>query len=1280
MNYNNSSFFSIVLLLFTLSNPLSAQVRINIAIEWNKSNELLESGDDNSLFPATFSDAQYATDNPLPFYSGKIRITSAGNISHKIQYIKSEPVQLPNPSQEWEIPKNIQIQTSIQQERNQLYLVYSFIPLIKTSDGEMHRVTQVNFEFSIQPEFITKNRNPEFAEQSVLREGEIYKFAIDHSGLFKITAADLDHFGINRANLNPANIQIFGNPGGANPEAIAEERFDDLLENAIWIHGGEDGSFDNDDYIIIYAHGPHAWKVNDGGTFNYHHNIYDDNNYYFLKIGNANGLRITNRNNVEGEYPLASLSQKYLRYEIDAYNLLADFESTQGSGQQWFSEKYTTERYHNFSNFFKDDFIELSEPAYFDFRFAARSSALSKVNLKVDNINHEVNLNAVNVANIESTYADLKRLTFSQLLSSSTPSVELIFPNTANQSTGWLDYIEMQYKSKLVYNDLPLTFRNTDALDYDIFGFQIESESAEPWIWDITETEKIFNQKYLKLQDKISFQYEVNTHREFVIFEPTQVNNKVKFIAKIDNQNLHATTRADLVIIYHENFKAQAEKLAQHRATFNDYSVIAVPVDQIYNEFSSGKKDPTAIRNFARMLYKRDAKFNYLLLFGDGSFDYKHIRKNEYADENFIPVYETSNSLHPINSFPTDDYYALLDDQEGGNLVGQLDIAVGRLTVRTPEEAENIVNKLVNYDTNADTKGSWRLRTAFVGDDEDGNIHFRDADEIAERLAHKEKAMNIEKIYFDAFPQVSTPGGERFPEATAAINNNIFNGLLTICYLGHGGPRGWAQERVLKIDDIENWDNKNKLPLIVTATCSFTGFDDPKITSAGEISFLKKETGAIGLFTTVRAVYANQNKRLTSAVFDTIFSKDNGLTMPIGEILRRAKNSNSADTLSVNARKFLLVGDPSMRLALPDKKIVISNINGQPVDESYSADTIKALQKIQFEGFIENDEGKIQSDFNGTIFCSVFDKAIEAKTLGNNTTSLPRPFNIQKTILFKGQSSVINGKYSFEFYLPADINFEIGKGKISLYAASESSDAKGYFDNFYIGGSEPANFDDNPPIVDVYLNTEDFVFGGISSSNPILLVKLEDDFGINLSGVSIGHDLTAELDNDSKQRFILNEFYESELNDYRKGTVRFPLKDLEQGRHSIKVKAWDLSNNLGEGYTEFIVTDNIEESLTHVFNYPNPFSTSTYFQFQHNLAGTELEISINIFDLSGQLVKTINYDTIDDGFRVADIEWDGTNNSGAAIPNGIYLYKINLTATQLGIKKESNFEKLVILK
>jgi len=859
--------------------------------------------------------------------------------------------------------------------------------------------------------------------------------------------------------------------------------------------------------------------------------------------------------------------------------------------------------------------------------------------------------------------------------------VNIEYPQSAS-SIGWLDYIQLNVRRSLVFNNGQMNFRDPKTLNAATSTFELANVNNNVQIWDVSNPLLPKKQQFNLSGNSLNFSANTTTLKEFIAFNSNDDFLKPTAVGLIPNQNIHEIASADLLIIYPADFENAAQQLATHRRNFSNYEVETVLVEEIYNEFSSGSQDPTAIRDFVKMVADRSAKFNYLLLLGDGSFDYKNL-KNLPAPSGFIPVYETDESLEPIEGFPTDDYYALLSDNEGSNLRGALDIAVGRIPVKTPSEAEAVIRKIINYDTNPKTLGNWRLNQTFMADDEDNSLHQRQANGISTKVDEVYDVYNVNKIFLDAFQQITTPGGERYPSAKEALNNEIFKGILVLNYLGHGGAKGWTQERVLEKSDITGWTNFNKLPLMVTATCSFTGYDDPNFVSSGEEALLNANGGAIGLFTTVRAVYSSRNERLTKAVFDQIYEKVDNVHPPIGEILRLGKNSNAADTTDINARKFTLIGDPSMQLALPKLGVVTTKINNRPVVAT-RVDTIQALQRVTVEGYVTDANGNPMTSFNGNIFPTVFDKKVTVSNLGNDPGSRILPFDVQKNVLFKGTASVTNGQFRFTFVVPKDINYEYGFGKISYYAENGQVDAGGYYSNLIIGGTKSdAAVDNEGPLVEVFMNDSTFVFGGTTNASPTLFVLLSDDNGINVSGTSIGHDLTAVLDDNTQNTFLLNEFYEAAKDDYRRGIVRFPLSDLSLGVHQIKVKAWDAFNNSAEGITEFLVSDAADAALERVLNYPNPFTTSTQFQFSHNLsAGQLMEVQVRIFTVSGRLVKTIDTDVVSDGNRVSNINWDGKDEYGGDLARGTYLYKVSVRAANNGDSQtvNSDFEKLVILK
>ena len=1231
----------------------------------------------------TFQDAFSNPKHPtLPLFSKRFPLPAEGALSARIINAQFEPMDKPASVDDAWLEENLQIATTVEKDRNQYFGKVFFIPIIKKGNRYEKLISfQLHIDFQPLTRNNTVQRGPENTYNSVLKDGIIYKIAVSESGIHKLDYNFLkEELKIDIDNIDPTTIKLYGNGGGMLPERISTTRYDDLEENTIQIIGEADGRFDATDYLLFYAEGPHKWHYTEQKIFNQKTNIYDNNNYYFIKISSGKGLRIQDQNTIENTEYSSQVFDDYIRFEEESVNLLDAFSFAQGTGKNWYGDLFETIRERTYTEF---SFPNIApEPANLQIVFAGRSNSSTTFNAIVGNNQFSAGIRRSNTGDIEDDYAHIGRIDESFSPESENIEVKISYPATVS-STGWLDYIQINARRKLIFTGVQMPFRDQNTLAFNTSTFQVSNVNSNTLVWDISNPIQPLNQLFNLSGNQLTFGANTKDLKEFIAFDANGNFPSPTAIGQIENQNVHETDNFDLVIIYHKDFQSAAEQLAEHRRTHSGYAVKTVLVDHIFNEFSSGRTDPTAIRDFAKMLHDRSAKFKYLLLFGDGSFDFKNIKRLDNPSS-FIPVYETAESLHPIEGFPSDDYYALLSDNEGGTLRGALDIAVGRLPVKTPEEAQAVVNKIINYDKSPATLGDWRLRQAFVADDEDGSLHQRQGNDISSAIDTKYNIFNVNKIFLDAFQQITTPGGQRYPSVKEAINNDIFKGILVLNYIGHGGSKGWTQERVLETNDILGWTNFNKLPLLVTATCSFTGYDDPNFVTAGEHAFLNPNGGAIALFTTVRAVYSSSNERLTKAVFNHLYEKVNGVHPPIGELMRLGKNSNSADTTSINARKFTLIGDPAMQLALPKFNVITTKINNNTVVAN-RIDTVQALQKVTVEGHIADDSGNLMTAFNGKIYPTVFDKKTKVSNLKNDASSTILPFDIQKNVLFKGVASVTNGQFKFSFVVPKDINYQYDFGKISYYAENGQTDAAGYYNNIIIGGTKAdAEADSEGPNIAVFMNDSTFVFGGTTNPNPTLLVFLSDKNGINVAGTSIGHDLTAVLDNNTQNTLQLNDFYEAALDDHTRGVVRYPLKNLEEGTHQIKVKAWDVFNNSSEGITEFLVESNAEIALERVLNYPNPFTTNTQFQFLHNLSsGQALDVQVRIFTVSGRLVKTIDASVLSEGNRVSGINWDGKDEYGGNLARGVYLYKISVRPSNVGgLTKatDSDFEKLVILK
>ena len=717
-------------------------------------------------------------------------------------------------------------------------------------------------------------------------------------------------------------------------------------------------------------------------------------------------------------------------------------------------------------------------------------------------------------------------------------------------------------------------------------------------------------------------------------------------------------------------------------------------VDQVYNEFSSGAQDPTAIRKMAKMFYDRALQngtkmIKYLCLFGDGTYDPKDRVDN---NNNYIVTYQVDNSENHISALVTDDYFGMLDDNEAIFDSDLIDIGVGRLLVSDQTQAQQQVDKIEHYlkngsslftnanlnccldDNSQNTFGDWRTKVVQIADDEENGYFVKnDCEPQYEVMKANHRELNVDKIYLDAYPQQTSAGGQRYPDVYDAITDRISRGTLVMNYVGHGGEVGLAEERVVTIPQIQSWKNINALTLFVSATCEFTKYDDPSRVSAGEWMSLNPTGGAIALMTTTRSVFFGVNSSVGLAFYNSAFDRDAaGNPKTFGEIVQDTKN---VAITSDNKRSFTLIGDPALRLAMPRYQVVTDSINGS----SYQVmDTLKALCKVTVKGHVVDVNQVTLTGFNGIIIPTVFDKIKATQTLAQDPGSPAIDFELQRNILYKGKASVSNGYFEFSFIVPKDIALNYGVGKLSYYAYSNTTDAIGLDTTFIIGGIDPNGIIDSiGPQISTYLNDEQFVDGGISGENPVLLLKLFDASGINTVGNGIGHDLTAILDEETANPIVLNEYYVSDLNTFQSGTVKYPFNSIAAGNHTLSIKAWDVNNNSSDSKLSFTVQSTETPLVKKLYNYPNPFSTSTEFMLEHNQSCQSMEVQIQVFTIGGRLVKTIQNQVSTQGYSTRGIFWDGRDDFGDKLGNGVYIYR--LIYQNSDGKKAEETQKLVIL-
>ncbi len=1106
--------------------------------------------------------------------------------------------------------------------------------------------------------------------QSVLATGDWAKLGVTSSGIYKIDFNLLQTMGFDPNTIDPNQIQVYGQGGGMLPQDNSANRAFDLVENALYGVGLDDGSFDVNDYLLFYAQGPNKESFNPDGSFSYQKNYYADTTYYFLTVSDQNGKRMQVLPDLGNSHPQVNTFSGYQVHELDVVNILS-------SGREWYGE-----------SLFNNDPVEVT---FSDMPILAPGSELRLVAAAVNKDDSQatlsfdlngVSLGSFTIGGVGSATYDPRgvngrdTLAIPENLIANNSEFEITANYQAGGGSGNLDYLVLLYEGELSLTGNHLFFRSPEAIIEPTSTYMVGNATSESLVLDLTNPQDPSVQTFQLVGDQAVFGAESSSLKQYVILNGA--NFPVPSITEqVTNQNIKGYETPQLLIITHQGWRAQAEQLAAFRAQNDQLSVSVVTPEEIYNEFSSGAQDVTAIRDYLKYLYEKDPVLKYVLLFGRCSYDYKNVTNN---NSNFVPTYESRNSLDPIFSHNSDDYFTFLDADEGSweeNLSGTgghlMDISVGRLPVSTPSEAQVVVDKLIHYATNPATLGSWRQDIYYVADDGDFNLHQRDADQLATMVDTASQDFNVNKIFLDAFPQEQTPNGESAQTVNQMIDEAVKKGALIINYTGHGSEFRWADETILNQNMIANWDNYDRLPFFVTATCEFGRHDDPVRISGAEKLITNPQGGAIGLVTTARPVFASKNFILNKAFYEVALNSGDEGYPTLGEIFQFVKNDSY--TIVAN-RNFVLLGDPSMKLAYPQNNLIITDIER---NQQSPGDTVQALSLVRIAGEVVDPTGTPINSYQGSAEVTVFDKATVSETLGSDGG---RVFTFQErnSVIFRGLASITAGKFEVNFRIPKNINYQIGKGKISLYGVSESGlvDAGGATISFVIGGSnKDAPVDNTPPVISLYMDDTSFRNGGSTGKNTMLIAEISDENGINISNIGFGQDITADLN--KEQSFILNDFYRADVDSYQSGTVNYPLSSLEEGNYTITLKAWDVYNNSNESSLDFVVVENPALALHRVLNYPNPFQASTTFQIDHNRAGSPLEVAIFIYDQKGQLVRTLSREFSSSPSSIDGITWQGTNSFGTPLKSGLYLYKVVVKSTTNGDKSEE-YRKLVLIK
>jgi hypothetical protein len=1112
---------------------------------------------------------------------------------------------------------------------------------------------------------------------SVLSSGDWYKIEIQEEGIIKLDAAFFKAAGIDVSKINPQTIKIYGNGGDEVPQSLTASKIDDLGECAIYVSGESDGVFDSGDYILFYGKGAYGWKYNSTTKKHYHYiNHYSSSNYYFLTYGGNKGKRMTTFTtlNDAAATKVTSLTGKYY-IEPEVTNLI-------NSGKEWFG----TELHSQFPSMSyqgaKLDGILAGQSVTYRVVCVSRAKIQSSFTLEQNSqsIGKVYVYTPADFSWGTGNYAeksDLTEFNIATDIKDSRFNFKLTFNPLTTDDKGYLDYIEIFYPRSLTTTSDEITFNTpyqTGNLEYSLDGFS----SSNIFVFKVDDHNNV---KMLSSPNvsggNVKFQVSADMDNPSCYY--VTGNNGYKGYTSVKklsaNSNLHGITDgAEFIIITHPDFLTTAETYKTYREGFtkNSLKTKVINVTDIYNEFSGGLLDPAGIRDFLKCAYNNwTIKPAYVLLLGDGNYDYKNnLKASSGLDKIKVPVYETDESLQQIDSYVSDDFYVRLVGGGDSGYDTQNDLSIGRITVSDVTDAKAAIDKIKSYESNTDYS-SWRNTITFVADDgftsegDDGDKYTTQSETLAESVAPS--SFSKKKIFIVEYPTVIGFSGKTKPDANKAIINRFNQGTLIMNYIGHGNPDQWAHEAIFTKDvSIPLLTNKDMLTFIVAATCDFGRYDHSTKISGTEELLNKSDGGSIGTFCTSRSVFADENYFIVRSFYENLFNRSAGAQISrTSDIIYYVKQSHTAS----NDNKFHLIGDPTVRIAIPQYTAQIDSINGKAVMDSIQ---LKALSKVILKGRVLNDSSKTWKSFNGKVNVLLTD-ASKSVSISEGWAT----FNFKKEggLLYNGEYSVKNGEFTSSFFIPKDISYENNYGKINLYFNNGNLDGAGYNNKVIVGGTDTTSSQDQTgPVIMTYLNSRNFRDGDLVGQSPLLIIDLFDESGINISG-GVGHRFQAWIDNDVNS-IDLSSYYKGTTDSYKEGTTEYELSNLSNGNHTIKVKSFDVFNNSSTSEINFKVSSQDGLSVQNVLNYPNPFSKSTKFTFEQN-QDTPLDITIKIFTVSGRLIKTIKEFGLTDHF--IQIEWDGHDDDGDAIANGIYLYKV-ITKTQDGKYTNETIGKLSILK
>ena len=1112
-----------------------------------------------------------------------------------------------------------------------------------------------------------------YAPESKLANGKWVKIAVRESGIYQITADDVRSWGLGS---DLSQIHVFGYGGAPLSETMLGDNYVDDLPQVPVVRSGE--------RLLFYAQGPTTWKslTNSFGQLQVQHPYSNTGCYFVTNDGRYSDIDIAKADNTPSG-PLRNTYIERLYHEQDIIN-------PGETGRVYLGESFVSNRSQSFM-FDLDGLVHGSTVKVYPVFAAQATGASGSVSYSYNGtplpqLGGDIFSVIENLAHI---HYDLGRPTIRQFVLDGTEKlnfqVEFTCKGTVHEAR--LDYITVNYERQLALRGGSLTFGMNKAGSDTIY--QITGCTGPTRVWDVTQPFAPLQMNVVMTDGIATFSPAKSGRREFVAFVESSTDYSHPVLeGEVSNQNIHAQATPDMIILAPAAYLDQARRVAALHERYDRYRVLVLDHEKVFNEFSSGTQDAMAYRRLCKMFYDRGTsddghRLQYLLLFGGGNFDNRLVDANAKSlNYPKLLTWQSEVSSNEDNSITTDDYFAILADGSGTAASDVMDIAVGRMIVKSVDEARTVVNKLEEYITQP-SYGSWKNQIMFVADDENGGDHMNQSLDMIENIrANGGENMVCNYVFIDAFNAVSNGGSRAYPDARNKMFASLNEGTLWWNYVGHASTQNWTGEGLLMRSDVENLLYYKHLPVLFAATCEFCRFDNAAV-SSGERIFLNANGGAIAVICPARLAYVYDNGFFTKAVGNHVFEGDSaGRPSRIGDIIKLAKNEVTLN--GNNKRRFLVYGDPAMRLAYAPMTAQIETINGKPVnDENREQIVLKARETVEFAGKILGLDGQVANDFNGAIVSTLFGPEQSVTTNGYGKDGKKVTYEDRPDRLAINVDTVVNGQFNLRIIIPSEVNNEYDNYRpalLSLYAydSRDTLEAKGSNSDFYIYGyqDEAVNDTIGPDIITMALNSESFVNGSDINESPLLLAEVTDESGVNFSQAGIGHSMTLTLDGTMSYNDVMNYYTPLFADQGTRGTIRYQLSDLTEGSHTLRLRVWDVYNNVSERTIAFNVVKGFAPQIADVYTIYNGTADVTTFYVKHNRPDAVVSVDIEVYDLMGREVWRTSQSGRSDMFTATPVVWNLNDSGGRRVPRGIYIYRATISTD--GVQVATRSKKLAV--